>query len=225
MLILEVAGVVGFFVLAGLVAHRLSVRAAELEHERMAWLVGAALVAGLLAADFVSGLVHWAADNWGEETWPVVGPAFIRPFRHHHIDPLDITRHGFFELNGNNCIVSLPVLGFAWFWAATALPESAMFWSAFCLALTACVFGTNQFHAWAHTDVPPAPVAWLQRARLILSKPNHDVHHVPPHDRNYCITTGWLNGPLTWIHFFPALEALITTVTGARPKHIGATAT
>ncbi|MEM6731105.1 MAG: fatty acid desaturase CarF family protein, partial [Myxococcota bacterium] len=36
-----------------------------------------------LAADWVGGFVHWAADNYGEESWPLIGHGLIRPFREH----------------------------------------------------------------------------------------------------------------------------------------------
>ena len=75
------------------------------------WLIGGGILGGALFSDFASGLVHWAADNWGSPEWPLVGSSFIRPFRNHHFDPMALTRHDFIELNGNNCIVALGVLG------------------------------------------------------------------------------------------------------------------
>src|SRR5688500_3037660 len=48
------------------------------------WLVPLAIFGGLVAADFLSGLVHWAADTWGRDDLPVVGPLLLVPFRVHH---------------------------------------------------------------------------------------------------------------------------------------------
>jgi len=90
----------------------LVLRLAPLAPERP-WLVLTAVLLAYLAADLVSGLVHWAADTWGAPDLPILGPAVLGPFREHHRDPLAITRHDFVETNGNNCLISLPVLGIA----------------------------------------------------------------------------------------------------------------
>src|SRR3982074_3292484 len=47
---------------------------------RAPWTFGLALFVGFVAADFVSGFVHWAADSWGAPEWPIIGQALIRPF-------------------------------------------------------------------------------------------------------------------------------------------------
>ena len=53
--------------------------------------------------DWVSGMLHWACDTWGEFTTPIVGPTLIRNFRMHHVDPQDIIKHGFVETNAASC--------------------------------------------------------------------------------------------------------------------------
>jgi Lipid desaturase domain len=65
-----------------------------------ALLLGLALTAGYLAADLVSGLVHWFGDRFFEEDTPIIGRVFIVPFREHHRDPLVMTRHDALELLG-----------------------------------------------------------------------------------------------------------------------------
>src|SRR3954452_5285297 len=49
------------------------------------WWLPAVGVAAVVFADFISGLVHWAADTWGRETLPVIGRRLLRPFRVHHV--------------------------------------------------------------------------------------------------------------------------------------------
>lgn len=180
----------------------------------LAW-VAAALLAGFVAADFASGVIHWGFDRYGSRSTPVVGANFIVPFREHHVDPKGITRHDFIETNGNNCIATMVVL-----LPALVIDPTAGAFSAVLLITLAsmCFFvmGTNQFHKWAHEDEPPAVVMALMKANLILEAKHHAVHHTPPFDRYYCITTGWLNPLLDRVRFFARTEALIYRLTGIR---------
>jgi len=188
------------------------------------WLLLSAVLLGYLAADFVSGFVHWLGDTWGSTEMPILGKALIRPFREHHVDEKAITRHDFVETNGNNCLISLPVAVIA-----LCLPMSSAGWVFFASFLGAMIFwvmATNQFHKWSHMDTPPALVGLLQRVHLILPPDHHRIHHTKPYNKYYCITVGWLNKPLTMVHFFPAAERLITWATGQLPRQddIGAEA-
>ncbi|QDE92340.1 carotenoid synthesis regulator CarF [Myxococcus xanthus] len=188
------------------------------------WMLLSAVLLGYLAADFVSGFVHWMGDTWGSTEMPLLGKALIRPFREHHVDEKAITRHDFVETNGNNCLISLPVAIIA-----LCLPMSSPGWvfcASFLGAMIFWVMATNQFHKWSHTDSPPALVGFLQRVHLILPPDHHRIHHTKPYNKYYCITVGWLNKPLTMVHFFPTAERLITWATGLLPRQddIGAEA-
>jgi len=174
------------------------------------------LVSGAIGADFLTGLVHWAADTWGRPSWPVLGNAFIRPFREHHVDPKAITRHDFVETSGANCLACLPAQG-----AAVALFEPTtpgLVLASSITSLCAWVFATNQFHKWAHAEAPPRCVALLQRLHLILPPGHHQVHHTYPFAQHYCIPTGWLNPPLAFLGFFRRLELWVTAFTEASPR-------
>jgi ubiquitin-conjugating enzyme E2 variant len=188
------------------------------------WLAASAFMAGFVAADFVSGCVHWAADTWGTPEWPIVGNALIRPFREHHVDQTEITRHDFIETNGNNCFVSIfPTLGAAFFPLGGA---ASIFCVEMVFALSLAILGTNQFHKWAHMESPPRMVRTLQRANLVLPPDHHAVHHTAPYAKYYCITVGWLNEALYRVRFFQTLERMITAATGMLPREddIGASA-
>jgi ubiquitin-conjugating enzyme E2 variant len=211
--LLEIAGILTFFGLLIALVVQLAPGAS-----RWPTIALAALALGYFAADFISGMVHWAADTWGRVDTPLLGKAVLRPFREHHVDPLAITRHDFIETNGNNCLVSIGPMA-----ATLFLPQGEelpyhFFFSALLTSSAAWVLGTNQFHKWAHLPTPPRWIALLQRWRLILPVEHHALHHQAPYNSHYCITAGWLNRPLQAIHFFPLMELLITWATGALPR-------
>ncbi len=146
-----------------------------------------------VAADLVSGLVHCAADNFGRETTPIFGTAFIKPFRDHHRDPTAITRHDFIEANGNSCLVNLLVVVPTYLFVPLTTNAWGMAWGSFILAFTICIVLTNQIHKWAHMPKPPLGILTLQKLGFVLTPTTHQVHHTTPFDRYYCITNGWLN--------------------------------
>ncbi len=206
------AGIVGFVALEAFLGWRVAGAVGQGLHP--VW-VAVALLAGFVAADFASGLIHWGFDRYGSRTTPLVGANFIVPFREHHVDPKAITRHGFVETNGNNCIATMVVL----LPALVIDPSAGTFQALMLITLASMCFfvmATNQFHKWAHEDQPPALVVALMKAKLILEVNHHNVHHTPPFDRYYCITTGWLNPLLDHIRFFSRTEALIYRLTGIR---------
>jgi len=173
----------------------------------------------LLTVDFLSGLLHWAADTWGNVSWPVVGKSIIQSFRLHHIDQKGITRHDFIETNGDVAIVALIVqilgIGVLFFFTFH------YFFIAYFGFVTIIGQMTNQMHKWAHQDRVPRIITFLQRYDVILSAEHHGLHHKAPHTSYYCITFGWMNPFLTSIRFFPRLEKVITFCTGLQPRDDG----
>jgi ubiquitin-conjugating enzyme E2 variant len=179
---LELAGIALFAVLLILSLHDLSLSPLLL-------LVLA--LAAWLAADLLSGIAHWTFDTWGSVHTPVVGPAFIRPFREHHVDPQAMTRHDFVETNGSSCLACVPLLTLCLFVESPLVRGFSVF-----LALG--ILATNQCHKWAHLerDALPGLVGYLQENHLILGREAHGRHHMAPFNRSYCTANGWLNRPL-----------------------------
>jgi len=171
-----------------------------------AWLLLPAALLAVLAADLVSGVVHWVGDRFFDETTPLVGRMLIRPFREHHVDPLAITRHGFFELCGNNALAVIAPVLLIVAGGGPGASRLAFALHAFVLFFALFVFATNQFHKWAHAKRVGAPVRWLQASGLILRPQHHARHHGGDFSHAYCVTTGWLNGPLDRLRALPRCE-------------------
>jgi plasmanylethanolamine desaturase len=203
-------------VLAALAVLALAFRVAA-HVDLMHWWVPVVLLAGIVAVDFASGLLHWAADTWGRDDVPFIGRVLLVPFRLHHVNPADFARRSFVDTNGEVAALFLVVLA-----GLLLIPITSGWGSVVALfGLPFCGIGvlTNQIHQWAHLDRVPAPIRWLQRAGVLLGHHEHARHHAHPYDARYCITTGWCNRPLEAIRFYRRLECVVTYLTGALPRH------
>jgi hypothetical protein len=183
-----------------------------------AWLTTLSGVClGYLLPDLLAGSVHWIADRFFEPDTPVLGTMLITPFRDHHDDALGITRHDFYEVSGNNALVTIPVV-----LLVSALPTATGALHQFFLALgastTLFLFMTNQFHSWAHSPSPPRPVRWLHATGIILTPKRHARHHRGRHDQAYCVTSGWLNPVLDRLKIFTRLERLQSRLPASTAK-------
>ena len=191
---------------------------AGLDARNAGWAAVGALC-GALAADGLTGLVHWACDTWGDERTRVLGPGLIRSFREHHRDPRAMLRHDWIEVNREPGVAAMLAL------LLISLPASQHALAghaaahAFIVALILYGAAANQLHRWAHADSPPRLVRHLQRSGLILSPARHAVHHQAPYASAYCISTGWLNPTLDAIGFWRRLERAITRLAGIRARH------
>lgn len=158
------------------------------------WLaVLLALPLGIAAIDFLSGIVHWGCDRFGDATTPVVGPLLIRAFREHHTDPTKMVDHDWIETNGEPCLLAALALAVLAFLAPGV--QSALGAVAVTLVWTMATVGAwaNQVHKWAHMSRPPRLARCLQGVGLALRPDEHACHHRAPHDSGYCISTGWMN--------------------------------
>jgi ubiquitin-conjugating enzyme E2 variant len=187
----------------------------------LAWAPVLVLAAALgwAFADLGSGLVHFLCDRFGSERTPLLGPAVIRPFREHHLDPGAITTHGFAELSGNSALALSPILALGSELApqvgVTLLHSAAFSWL---MSASAGLFATNQIHRWAHLPRAPRLARWLQSARLAIRAEDHARHHSAAHDRSFCITTGWCNAPLDRLGAWARIECRLRRSPGVAPR-------
>lgn len=171
----------------------------------------------LLAADFVTGLLHWAEDTWLAPGKSALLDAWVvNDNIEHHRSPGKI-RAGHYWLTNRVCIVMAAAA------AALCFAGGVRSWEVY--LVLALLSQSNQIHLWGHTSRPPRIVALLQRLRLLQSAKHHAKHHKSPYAVRFCTMTELLNPLLDAAQFWRALEALAVpcgaTVRRATPARSG----
>ncbi|XP_075504341.1 fatty acid desaturase 4-like 2, chloroplastic [Primulina tabacum] len=175
-----------------------------------------AVVVGYVLADFLTGIVHWAIDNYGDPKHPVSGPQ-IEAIQCHHQQPWILAkRHVATNIYIQGVVATLLFSPVNMFCEDLNL-------LAFTSVFACCGFFSQQFHAWAHTPrrkLPPVVVV-LQDSGIILGPSHHAGHHQPPFDRRYCIVSGFCDWFLDKSNFFVGIEVVLFHMLGVEPVSWG----
>lgn len=173
--------------------------------------IGVQVLATWLATDFLSGLLHWLEDRYGNPSWPIVGRHVTKPNILHHFVPRAFVTNSWYLSSRLLLLVGTLIV------SVTAL--LGMFnW----MVVLAIVLGVNanQVHKCSHRTRQENGrfVVLLQRLRLVQSPSHHHRHHSEQKDSHYCVLTDFLNPILDRMRFWRGLEWLIERCFGARPR-------
>jgi sterol desaturase/sphingolipid hydroxylase (fatty acid hydroxylase superfamily) len=162
----------------------------------------------IMAADFISGLVHWMEDTFWSEGTPIVGQWIVRPNSIHHRDGMAFVKNNWWRSSWDLLLLGLLVLVVAKMLGVLAWPV----WLFVLIGVNA-----NQIHKWAHMPKSgvPAPIRYLQRLHLLQSPAHHAVHHARDKNSHYCVVTNILNPVLDGGHFWRALEWILVPIFGS----------
>lgn len=165
------------------------------------------VVGAVIAADFVSGLVHWAEDTFGTESTPLVGRWIVAPNVLHHHDASAFVAKGWLASSWDLALAAgiLVAISIAtgWFGAGVAV-----------LAFLGA--NANQFHKWCHVPArAPLVVRAAWRSGLLQGPRHHARHHRGAKNEAYCVITPFVNPVLDRIGFWRGLERCIVPFTGA----------
>lgn len=161
------------------------------------------VLACILIADFLTGIIHWTEDTYGLPTWPLLGREVIEPNIRHHESPAEFTMTSFVYRN-------YQVIGIAALALSILAGAGLLNWQVTLIAVLASM--GNEVHAWTHKRPRWAIVRLMQEMKILISPEQHAKHHRRPYDTNYCTLTNWLNPVLDAARFWRAAEWSLSLV-------------
>lgn len=165
----------------------------------------------VLAADFVSGLVHWAEDTFGSVNTPIIGKWIVAPNVLHHEDGSAFTALSWWQSSWDLVLASALVL-------ALSVPLG-MFGGPMILF---CFLGANanEAHKWNHLGSKRAGLVprILWKLGFLQSPRHHLQHHAGQKNTRYCVWTPLLNPVLDRLLFWRLMERLFVPLAGGAPR-------
>jgi plasmanylethanolamine desaturase len=171
------------------------------------------LVASVVLADVVSGLVHWFEDVYVHRDMPLLGKwlhKVAEDNRLHHDKPRAFLAKTWWQSSWDLVLLGSLVLLCAWWLGMLSLPV----WVFVVLSINA-----NQMHKWTHQN--STEKGWLvhrlQKLRLLQTPRAHAHHHQGAKNSHYCVITNFMNPVLEKLHFWRRLEWLLAHTIGLKP--------
>jgi ubiquitin-conjugating enzyme E2 variant len=156
------------------------------------------LLACLLVADFLSGLLHWAEDTWlAPGGWAWLDRYVTADNIEHHRRPGSIRGGTYWGTNRVSLVVASCI-------AALLASAQIHVWQVYAILFFAA--HANHVHMWAHSADRPRVVRWLQRIGVMQSRGHHGRHHISPYAERFCAMTDYVNPLLDRSGFWRALE-------------------
>lgn len=169
------------------------------------------IVLGYLLSDFIMGIYHWIKDTYFSPFTPIIGKTFIWGSRLHHVRPRYVL-----EFTDNDLIIDSAKWTLSWI-------GPLFFWfglTPFLVTMFIMISLNDVIHKYTHEIDHERPI-WatiLQRIGFFQSHDEHHLHHVAPHEINYCPVTPYVNIWLEKINLWRNLESFIESLTGIKPR-------
>ncbi len=155
-----------------------------------------------VAADFITGVIHWWEDTYGNPKWKILGKFVVEPNLVHHKQPHKLLEGSYWNRINTSFFAALMIGGILTLF-------SLLTWQVV-VCLLFCVQG-NQVHAMSHLPDRTTGkfINWLQKTGIFQSKKMHRWHHKAPYETNFCVRSDYVNPILNKIHFWRSLEIAI----------------
>ena len=174
------------------------------------WII-VEIVIVVLVTDFLSGVLHWLEDSYGDARWPVTGRLVTRPNILHHRRPTAFTEHSW--LKSASVLLFLATVILAVTWAGGVLT-----WHV--LLLVALGVNANEIHKWNHLPASKRGriVVALRKLSLLQTPQHHGRHHSSSKNTNYCVITNFVNPVLEVLDIWRKSERAIEVLLGVSKR-------
>lgn len=169
------------------------------------------IVCGYLLADFIMGIYHWIKDTYFGPFTPLIGKTLIWGSRLHHIRPRHVIEFSDWQLFSSSAKSTL-------LWMAPLFYFIGF--TPFLISLFVTIALNDVIHKYAHMNdnERPALATFLQKIYIFQSHEEHHLHHMSPHEVNYCPITPYLNYFLERVSFWKLMEYYVEKYIGIKPR-------
>ena len=169
------------------------------------------ILVGYLLADFIMGVYHWIKDTYFTPFTQIIGKTLIWGSRLHHIRPRYVIEFSDWELFYSSAKWTLIWMGPLFYFVGI---------TPFMVSLFITIGLNDVIHKYAHMydNERPKLMTFLQKIYLFQSHDEHHLHHISPHEINYCPITPYLNIILEHINFWKYLEDFIEKYFNIKPR-------
>ncbi len=158
-------------------------------------------------ADFITGIIHWWEDTYGNPNWPILGKHVVYPNMIHHQHPTQLLEGSYWN-RINTSFIGATIVG-------TLLWLLGMHAWQMVVCLLFCAQG-NEIHAMSHRSdqANGKLILFFQKTGLLQGRKTHRWHHKAPYETNFCVMSEFVNPILNIIGFWTKLEWIILHLFG-----------
>ncbi len=164
---------------------------------------------------FIVSFLHWTFDTWTVKNDDLRTRTFNQAKTHHYHSTL-VVKKKLFDRNDDSIYGAL-FFGLIYI---ISNPYCSINYNILIYSLMISSLVSLEIHRYAHMNPKKVPyfIRLLQKSEIILSKESHFNHHNGEFRQSYDLMSGIMNIIVNWIGIYPALEKVVTKITGAQPR-------
>jgi ubiquitin-conjugating enzyme E2 variant len=165
------------------------------------------IIIAVLAADMLTGIIHWWEDAYGNPNWKYIGESVVLPNLEHHKKPRAFLNSNWWNRVNTSLMVAAVLIGLCYVFGIFN------YYTVFAVLLAS---QGNEIHRFSHQTKKENGrlITLLQLCSILQTRRHHAKHHTAPYECNYCVITNYVNPMLEAVHFWTKAEQAIKKLTG-----------